>query len=274
MSRKKIVAGNWKMNGAAMSAADFIERLENWFTSDEIGKFASKAIEAEAFEVVVAPPFTSIAAAVDARRSDRRICIAAQNVHYEPKGAFTGEISLPMLEEAGCRYVIIGHSERRHIFGEPDELIMRKVISTLESEIRPILCVGETLEERESGNMEKVLKRQLTSALKDLTSDVVSGMVVIAYEPVWAIGTGKAASLKDADKACAVVRDVIEGMFGPSTADSMLVQYGGSVNIDNCSDLINQSNIDGLLIGGASLNVESFKNILAKTVPGSYRTKK
>lgn len=271
---KRMIAGNWKMNKGPMEAANFTEKLENWFSSDEIGRFASQAIEGDAFEVVIAPPSISLSAAAGAKRVEQRIGIAAQNVFYELKGAFTGEISLPMLKEAGCKYVILGHSERRHIFGESDELLQKKLISTLESDILPIFCVGETLAQREAGQMEKVLGQQISSAFSSLTSDVVSDMIVVAYEPVWAIGTGKAASEKDADQACEVIRGLIADMFGRSSAEKLRILYGGSVSVDNCSELLSMNNVNGLLIGGASLDIDSFTKILAKTVPGSFRAKK
>lgn len=271
---KRMIAGNWKMHKGPMDAANFIERLENWFASDEIGKFATKAIEQDVFEVVVAPPSVSLSAAVSAKRVEHRIGISAQNVHYELKGAYTGEISLPMLQEIGCKYTILGHSERRHIFGESDILLQKKLISTLESEILPIFCVGETLEERESGQMEAVLRRQITSAFGSLTSDIISSMIVVAYEPVWAIGTGKAASEKDADSACGVIRNIISDKFGLAAAENIRILYGGSVNTNNCSDLVSMDNINGILIGGASLDVDSFSSIIAKTVPGSFKVKK
>lgn len=271
---KRMIAGNWKMHKGPMDAADFVERLETWLSSDEIGRYASRAVEADVFEVVIAPPAISIPSAIGARRSEHRVAISAQNVYCEKKGAFTGEISLPMLEEVGCKYVILGHSERRHIFGESDELLKRKLTATLESNVLPIFCVGETIEEREAGNTQKVLKRQIESAISHLTSDVVADMIVIAYEPVWAIGTGKAASNKDADEGCAAIRDVIASKFSAATGDKIRVLYGGSVNVDNCADLLALENIDGLLIGGASLDVDHFVNIIAKTLPGSYKAPK
>lgn len=267
-----MIAGNWKMNNTKAYASEFIDKLEAWFEFDEIGRFGARAIQKEAFEVVVAPTFVALDAVTSARNSDL-IKVAAQNAYYQPKGAFTGEISLPMLEELGCNYVILGHSERRHIFGESDELLQKKLIATLESDILPIFCIGETLEERDSGDMQKVLRRQILSATESLTSDIISDMVVFAYEPVWAIGTGKAASDKDANDACAMVRSILEERFGAKASDSVRVLYGGSVNVDNCSELLTQDNIDGLLIGGASLTIESFTKIIGKTIPGSFRDK-
>lgn len=271
---KRMIAGNWKMNSGQEATGAFFDKLEAWFEFDELGRFASKAIKKGDLEVVIAPPFTSLETAKSSSTSGL-IEIAAQNVHHEAKGAFTGEISISMLEEIGCKYVIIGHSERRHIFGESDKFLRRKLMASLESEVLPIFCVGELLEERESGQMKKVLKHQINEAIGDqLTSDIVADMIVIAYEPVWAIGTGKAATDKDADEACGYIREVISSKFGPSTADKIRVLYGGSVNLDNCSELMTQKNIDGLLIGGASLSVDSFSKIIAKTTPGMYRDQK
>jgi triosephosphate isomerase len=259
--RKKMIAGNWKMNGDRTFTSEFINNIEEWLLTDTTGRNVSKAINAGDIEIVTAPPFTSLDAAVSSRKSDK-IKIAAQNVHYEHKGAFTGEVSIPMLKEIGCDYVIIGHSERRHIFHESGELLEKKLIAALESQILPIFCVGELLEDRESGNMERVLKEQLESAWESLTSDVVAEMVVIAYEPVWAIGTGKIASDKDADDACDFIRTLTYDKFGITASDSIRILYGGSVKPENSAGILKQENIDGLLIGGAALSVESFENII------------
>ena len=262
---RKMIAGNWKMHCGQSATSDFISELEEWLESNEEGKRASGAIESQMIEVVIAPPFTSIAAAVAARRS-RKINIAAQNAHYEPKGAFTGEVSLDMLEEAGCKYVILGHSERRHVFGETNELLERKLIATLESKVLPIFCVGELLSDREAGRTEAVLREQLEAAWHCLTSDVVAEMLVVAYEPVWAIGTGKTASDKDADDACGFIRDLAQEKFGVAASDSMRILYGGSVKPENSAGILAQNNIDGLLIGGASLNVDSFTKIISTSI--------
>ena len=262
---KKMIAGNWKMHCGQSATSDFINKLEDWLESDETGTRSSKAIESELIEIVIAPPFTSIGAAVAARRSEK-INISAQNVHYEPKGAFTGEISLGMLEEAGCKYVIIGHSERRHVFGETNELLERKLVATLESKVLPIFCVGELLADREAGRTETVLRQQLEAAWLSLTSDVVAEMLVVAYEPVWAIGTGKTASDKDADDACGFIRELAQEKFGVTTADALRILYGGSVKPENSAGILAQKNIDGLLIGSASLDVDSFTKIITTSV--------
>jgi triosephosphate isomerase len=260
-----MLAGNWKMNNDMMCAKNFITDLEKWFSKDVTGKKAASAVSSKKIEVVVAPPFTSIESARSAKQSDI-IQLAAQNVYHKPKGAFTGEVSLPMLEEAGCKYVIIGHSERRHVFGESNELLEKKLIATLESRVLPIFCVGELPEERESGSTEKVLAAQLESAWRSLTSDVVADMVVIAYEPVWAIGTGQTASDADAEDACDYIRTLAYEKFGITASDSLRILYGGSAKPENSASLLAQKDIDGLLIGGASLDVDSFGKIIASAL--------
>ncbi|MDR0764673.1 MAG: triose-phosphate isomerase [Synergistaceae bacterium] len=260
--RKKMIAGNWKMNNNQAAAKDFVENLESWFAAEPAGKKAAASGEVE---VVIAPPFTSIGAAVAAKKS-KLVHIAAQNVYHESKGAFTGEVSLSMLEEAGCEYVIIGHSERRHVFHEPDDVLEKKLIATLESRVLPIFCVGEMLEERASGNAEKVISRQLDFAWQSLTSDVVGEMLVIAYEPVWAIGTGQTASDADAEKACDYIRNLAYEKFGQTASDSLRILYGGSVKPENSASLCSQNDIDGLLIGGASLDVKSFEKIIETVI--------
>jgi triosephosphate isomerase len=260
-----MLAGNWKMNNGGAATKDFITNLENWFSKDPVGKKSAAAVSSKAIEVVVAPPFTSIESACSAKQTDI-IQIAAQNVYHKPKGAFTGEVSLPMLEEAGCKYAIIGHSERRHVFGESNEDLEKKLIATLESRVLPIFCVGELLEERESGNMKKVLDTQLESAWRSLTSDVVADMVVIAYEPVWAIGTGQTASDDDAEDACDYIRTLAYEKFGVTSSDSLRILYGGSVKPENSASLLAQRDIDGLLIGGASLDADSFEKIIASAL--------
>jgi triosephosphate isomerase len=263
--RTKMIAGNWKMNNNQAATKEFVENLESWFVTEPAGKKAASAVASGKIEVVIAPPFTSIEAARAAKRSEI-IRIASQNVYHESKGAFTGEVSVSMLEEAGCKYAIIGHSERRHVFHEPDEALEKKLIATLESCVLPIFCVGELLEERTSGNTEKVLAKQLESAWKSLTSDVVGKMVVIAYEPVWAIGTGKTASDADAEKACDYIRTLAYEKFGIAASESLRILYGGSVKPENSASLLSQNDIDGLLIGGASLEVASFEKIIEMAI--------
>jgi len=263
--RTKMIAANWKMNNGIRATNDFIQNLETWLDTDGAGQKVAKAVKGGKVEIVVAPPFMSIAYAIGARKSNM-IAISAQNAHYEAKGAYTGEISLDMLSEASCKYVIIGHSERRHIFGESNELLGKKMQAVLRSSLLPIFCVGEQLVERETGNMESVLQNQLESALRSLTGFEIAEKVVIAYEPVWAIGTGKTATNEDAQFSCKFIRSIAEKKFGAHISQEIRVLYGGSVKPDNSSGLLAQPDIDGLLIGGASLEVDSFEQILTSAV--------
>lgn len=263
--KTKMIAGNWKMNNGARATSEFIRNLEEWLERDGASQCVSKAVKAGKTEIVIAPAFTSLAYAVGARKSDQ-IAISAQNAHYEPKGAFTGEISLDMLKEAGCKYVILGHSERRHIFGETDALIEKKMLAVLKSSLLPIFCVGELLVERETGNMETVLQNQLEGALKTLNGPEVAEKVVIAYEPVWAIGTGQTASNEDAQNACRFIRSLAEKKFGAHISSEIRILYGGSVKPDNSAGLLAQPDIDGLLIGGASLELNSYTKILETSI--------
>jgi triosephosphate isomerase len=263
--RTRMIAGNWKMNNNAAATSEFFNKLESWLVSVEAGKRAAAAVKDNTIEIVIAPPFTSLAAAAASKKSNL-IEVSAQNVHFEPKGAFTGEISLSMLDDAGCKYVILGHSERRHIFGESDELLEKKLRAALDSEVLPIFCVGELLEDREAGRTNDVLKKQLQSAWKGLSGEVLGSKVVIAYEPVWAIGTGKTASNDDAEGACAFIRQLAAAEFDEKTAESLRILYGGSVKPDNSGGILGQKNIDGLLIGGASVEAESLEKILATAI--------
>jgi triosephosphate isomerase len=206
---------------------------------------------------VVCPPFVSLHAISD-RLRDSEIAVGAQDVYFEPKGAFTGEISVPMLMGLAS-YVIIGHSERRHVFGESDEIVAKKIRAALGAGLLPILCVGETLAERHWGATESVLRRHVHTALEGLPS--AEGLVV-AYEPVWAIGTGRAATAEDANEGCRFLRIEIESLFGEAVAQATRIQYGGSVTPDNAAELLGQPDIDGALVGGASLIPDSFAGIV------------
>lgn len=263
--RTKMIAGNWKMNNGAWATSEFVRKLEEWLESDGIGQNVARAVKGGKVEIVVAPTFTSLAYAVGARKSDL-IGISAQNAYHEPKGAFTGEISLEMLKEVGCKYVILGHSERRHIFGEKNDLLEKKLLATLKSPLLPIFCIGEQLVERETGNMETILQNQLESALRTLNGPEVAEKIVIAYEPVWAIGTGQTASNEDAQFACKFIRSYVEKKFGAHISAELRILYGGSVKSDNSAGLLAQPDIDGLLIGGASVEMESYAKILATAV--------
>jgi len=247
--RKKIIAANWKMNMTQSEATGFIET------------FLLELGESIEVEVVIVPPFTAIAAVNLALRDAQHIKVGAQNMHWERAGAFTGEISPAMLRDLFVRYVVLGHSERRTLFGETDEMVNRKVRAAHEAMLRPILCVGETLEERERGDVEKVLGTQLRGSLAGLGAKEMQETVV-AYEPVWAIGTGKTATAEQAQEAHAFVRRTLAEISDKATADKMRVQYGGSVKPDNARTLMSQPDIDGALVGGASLDPRSFAQIV------------
>jgi triosephosphate isomerase len=246
--RKPIVAANWKMNKTPAETAEFFR------------DFTVLAKDEQRVDIVVAPPFLSLSAAVASLGQHDGIRLAAQNMHYEASGAFTGEISPSMLREMLITYVILGHSERRSLFAETDEFINRKVLAAHAWHLRPILCVGETLEERDAGKIESVLTTQLTGSLKNVSADHATG-TVIAYEPVWAIGTGRTASPAQAQEAHAFIRKVLAGMYDADTARRMRIQYGGSVKPGNMAELSAQPDVDGALVGGASLESGSFWEI-------------
>lgn len=246
--RTPIIAGNWKMNKTVSEAGSLVAGLKQAVAG------------AKGVEVVVCPPFTALAQAVSqAQGSD--IKVGAQNMYWEEKGAFTGEISPAMLKEVGCTYVILGHSERRQFFGETNETVNRKVKAAFNFGLLPIVCVGELLQEREAGNTDKVVTSQISGSLADLTVEQVSKLVV-AYEPVWAIGTGKTASNEDAQQVIGLIRHHIGEMYGQQPAEAVRIQYGGSVNADTIKGLMAQPDIDGALVGGASLSPEAFAPIV------------
>ncbi|KAI4453358.1 triosephosphate isomerase [Holotrichia oblita] len=211
-------------------------------------------------EIVVCPPFTALAQVGEAVLGTN-IKLGAQNVYFEAKGAFTGEISTDMLKALNCDYVIIGHSERRQYFGETDESVNKKTKAALKAGLIPIVCVGETLTEREQGITEKIVEKQVRGGLSELSPAEASGLV-IAYEPVWAIGTGRTASADDADAVCAFIRKILSDMFGTESANKIRIQYGGSVKPDNVSELMGKQDIDGALVGGASLEAETFSKLV------------
>jgi triosephosphate isomerase len=247
MERRPLLAGNWKMHTTIAEA----EALA--------GAIARTAIPADR-DVMLAPPFTALAA-VGRVLGGSPVLLGAQNVCWEEKGAFTGEISPTMLRDAGCSMVIVGHSERRHIFAETDVMINRRVTGALRHGLLPVLCIGETLAERESGLTLQVLEQQLREGLKDLAL-VHGGQVVIAYEPVWAIGTGVTATVDQAQEAHQFVRGVLAAMFEKNIAAQIRILYGGSVNPDNVDALMAQDDVDGALVGGAALKAESFCRII------------
>lgn len=245
--RTPIIAGNWKMNKTPGEAVALIEEL--------------KPLVADArIDVVVCPPFVDLAAAAEALRGSR-IALGAQNMHWEERGAFTGEISADMLLELGVTYVIIGHSERRQYFAETDETVNKKVCSALMKGFTPIVCVGETLEQREKGITRSLVERQ-TQALFAGINSVEARRVVIAYEPIWAIGTGKTATAQDANEVIGWIRDTIHRLYDMTVSEAVRIQYGGSMNPGNAAELMAQPEIDGGLIGGASLKAADFAAIV------------
>ena len=211
-------------------------------------------------EIVICPPFTALAA-VKPALAGTDIKLGAQNLNWDPQGAFTGEISAAMLKDVGCDYVIIGHSERRQYFAETDENVSRKLKAALAAGLIPIVCVGESLSEREAGITSSVVSRQVKLGLADLTPEAAKN-IIIAYEPIWAIGTGRTATAEDANAMCAFIRLTVTGMFGTPVADAMRIQYGGSVKPDNVDELMSTSDIDGALVGGASLKAADFARIV------------
>src|SRR5512146_1253496 len=242
--RKPIIAGNWKMNKTTAEARDLAAKLEPLVSG------------VKDREIVLAPTFTALQTVAEAIKGTN-MSLAAQNLHGEDKGAFTGEISAEMLLDLGCKYVIIGHSERRQLFGETDEGVNRKVKQALKKGLLPILCVGETLAEREAGKLNEIINRQVTGGLKDIGADDMK-KVVIAYEPVWAIGTGKTATPDQANEVHALIREKVKSLYGAGIAEGLRIQYGGSVTPENVSSLMAKPDIDGALVGGASLKPESF----------------
>jgi len=250
--RKPIVAGNWKMNTTVAEARDLVSKL------------LSPLMEITDVERVLCPPFISLFA-VSSMLDGSGIDLGAQNFHWEEKGAFTGEVAPNMVKEL-CDYVIIGHSERRTYFGETDETVNKKLHAALKHDLTPIVCVGETLEEYESGRTSEVVLRQINLGFADVTPAIAS-RIVVAYEPVWAIGTGKASSGENANHVHAqVIRPALTGLFGADVAEMIRIQYGGSVNAANASEFFSQSDIDGALVGGASLKPEEFTAIAKAAV--------
>src|SRR5438445_12958502 len=242
--RKKFVAGNWKMYTTAATARQLAAAV-----AQGLGK-------EDRVTVAVCPPFPYLAMVAEVLRSSR-VGLGAQNLYPEKEGAYTGEVSPAMLLDVGCRYVILGHSERRHILGERDEFINRKVKAALAAGLHVILCVGEKLDERDAGKTNTVLDTQLTAGLSDIAADAMKNLV-IAYEPVWAIGTGRTATPEQAQVAHAFIRGRIKQIFGDATAASLVIQYGGSVKPDNATALMQQPEVDGALVGGASLKAGEF----------------
>ncbi|MBI5182746.1 MAG: triose-phosphate isomerase [Nitrospinae bacterium] len=253
MNRKKIIAGNWKMNKVIEESLSFINEL----------KEAVRGIN-DNIEIVVSPPFTALSVINDAIKGSN-ILLAGQDVFWEDKGAYTGEISPMMLKDVGCKYTIIGHSERRQYCNETNETVNKKIKALLRNDLSVIICVGETIEEREDKRTFSVVGRQIRDGLKGLTQKDME-KVVIAYEPVWAIGTGKTATPSQANEMHLFIRDTIKEMFEDKIASSITIQYGGSVTPLNITELMLESEIDGALVGGASLDAGSFVQIIRGAV--------
>ncbi len=248
--RKPFICGNWKMNTDRAGAVALAKAT------------AKVAAEAPAVEVGACPPACYIEAVVAAARGTPLV-VGGQNMYVEAKGAFTGEIAGPMLKDLGCRYVILGHSERRHVFGEPDDLISKKVRAAFAFGLTPILCVGELIGERRAGQTNEVVRRHVTSGFAGLAKEQAR-QVVIAYEPVWAIGTGETATPDQAQDVHAFIRGLLAGIYDTGLAQAVRIQYGGSVKADNAGDLMAQADIDGALVGGASLTIGSFAGIITE----------
>ncbi|OGS22469.1 MAG: triose-phosphate isomerase [Elusimicrobia bacterium RIFOXYA2_FULL_39_19] len=246
--RKPIMAGNWKMHKTIAESVDFVSKVK------------SNVSDVKDCEIVVCPVFTALKSVADAAKGTN-VCIGAQNMHWEEKGAFTGEISPKMLLDAGCKYVIIGHSERRQYFGETNETVNKKMLSAFKHGLVPIVCIGETLAEREKNITFDVVGKQVKEGLAGLTGNQ-SSEVVIAYEPVWAIGTGKTASPAQAQEVHEFVRKTFTEMYGKDAAAKVRILYGGSVKPDNVSELMKQPDIDGGLVGGAALEVDSYTKLI------------
>ncbi len=242
--RKPFLAGNWKMNTNSATSVSLAAGL------------ARELAGVESVDIAVCPPFVYLQA-VSAALTDSNIALGAQDVFYKGNGAFTGEISCEMLKDCGCTYVILGHSERRHVIGETDELIHRKMAAVIESGLKPILCVGELLEERDGGKTLEVVDGQVRKGFNGLSAEQAA-TVTIAYEPVWAIGTGRNATPDQAQEVHAMIRGLIKELYGADLAEAMRIQYGGSAKPGNTAELMAQPDVDGLLVGGASLKVEDF----------------
>ena len=245
--RRKVIAGNWKMNMLPNEAIDYIQAFE-------------PLVKDAKAEVILCVPYTDLFYAI-MNAQNTNIKIGAQNMHFEEKGAYTGEVSAQMLKAIGVEYVIIGHSERRQYFAETDETVNKKIKAALANGLKPIVCVGETLEQREAGKTEEIITSQTRLALDGLTPEEVKG-IIIAYEPIWAIGTGKTATSDDANNSIKAIRAEIAKNYGKDTSEEIIIQYGGSVKSTNAKELFNCSDIDGGLVGGASLKPEEFAKIV------------
>jgi triosephosphate isomerase len=252
--RTPFIAGNWKMYKTVAETVKYVK------------EFRAMVKDVAGVEIVLAPTFTALHAAAEAARNST-VVIAAQDLYWEREGAFTGEISAPMLREAGAEYVIIGHSERRTLFGETDAAVNRKTHAAFAADLTPIVCMGETLDQRDQNQTFDVLDRQIKEGLDGLTAEQLA-LLVIAYEPVWAIGTGRTATPEQAAEAHGHIRQRLHSWFGADPAEACHIIYGGSVKPENTKDLVRQPNVDGALVGGASLDVASFFQIVSRSRPG------
>ena len=256
--RKPLISGNWKMNLTHLEAIQVIQKLSYQLTTQDY----------EDVDVSVHPPFTGLRTVQLVLDTDRiPIALGAQNCHWEEKGAFTGEVSPGMLQKLNCTYVIVGHSERRELFGETDSVVRKKMESVVGHAMTPILCVGETLDEREAGTTEAKVTGQIQAALTGRPATEVAAMVV-AYEPIWAIGTGRTATPDDAQTTCGLIRTTVRALFDDAVADAVRIQYGGSVKGSNAAELMAQPDIDGALVGGASLDPDEFARIVQYRLAG------
>ena len=252
MPRKNLIAGNWKMNNTIPEAVVLAQEISNRMERDWL----------ELVDVAVCPPFVDLKPVKSVFEFDRvDIAVGAQNVYWEPKGAFTGEISIAMIKNIGCAFCIVGHSERRNLFGETNEEVNLKARALIEADITPIICVGESLEQRETGITDEWIALQVKSALYGVPADKLR-RCIIAYEPIWAIGTGKTATAEQAGEVCEAIRTVIRKLYGARVARSVTIQYGGSMNAKNAHELLAQPDVDGGLIGGASLKAPDFVEIV------------
>jgi triosephosphate isomerase len=249
--RTPLVAGNWKMFKTVQEAVFFAKELR------------SLVKDVTEVEIVVAPPFTAVHPVAEALRSSN-VAVAAQDLYWEREGAFTGEVSAAMIREAGAEYVIIGHSERRRLFAETDRAVNRKAVAAIAADVTPIVCIGETLEERERNETLAVLDRQIKEGLDAITAEQIAELVV-AYEPVWAIGTGRVATAAQAEESHAHIRSRLRQWFGADAAERCRILYGGSVKPDNIAELVREADVDGALVGGASLDVKTFGDIVTRS---------
>lgn len=245
--RIPIIAGNWKMNMSIKDGVEFIKTIKS-------------SVDGTDVEVLICAPYTMLKDLVEEAKGTN-IKIGAENMHYEESGAFTGEISPLMLKEIGVNYVIIGHSERRQYFNETDETVNKKLKKAIEHNIKPIVCVGESLDQREAGETKKVCEVQIKGAFEGISADDAKD-IVIAYEPIWAIGTGKTATSKEANEVIMFIREVIKELYNDEVSEKVRIQYGGSVKPNNVEEIMNESDIDGALVGGASLKADSFVELV------------